>query len=145
MDLPIEIITMDSLMKRWNMSFMDIFLVVLNQDLSPVYRENPEQKWKQFGSDPDHDILTLFTVPNSDPSRIIFLRSDVQKIEERFGGQISKSPAVIEEGDVVKRLGISDIEFWHLQEACAIDVVDPLGIRIDDLEGLKEMPDLVPG
>jgi hypothetical protein len=33
MDLPIEIITMDSLMKRWNMSFNDMVLIVLNLSL----------------------------------------------------------------------------------------------------------------
>jgi hypothetical protein len=145
MELPIEIITMDSLMKRWNMSFMDILLVVVNQDLTPVYREDPSSGWNKYGGDPDHDILALFYDPKADASRIIFLRSDVQKIEEVFGGQLSKSPDVIYEKDLLKRFGISEIELWHLQKNLSIDLVDPLGMRIDDIEVLKEVPGLVPG
>jgi hypothetical protein len=74
MDLPIEIITMDSLMKRWNMSFNDIFLIVLNQDLTPVYCEYPDEEWKKFGDDPEHDILDVFLQKDRDPSGIVFLR-----------------------------------------------------------------------
>ncbi len=95
MDLPIEIITLDSLMKRWTMSFNDIFLIVLNQDLTPVYCEYPDEEWKKYGSDPEHDLLDVFLQNDKDPSRIVFLRSDVKRLEETCGGQISKSTDVL--------------------------------------------------
>jgi hypothetical protein len=130
-DLPIEIITMDSLMKRWNMSFSDIFLIVLNQDLAPVYNQFPEPGWKK-NDDPDHDVLEVFLKDDVKPNRIVFLKSDVMRLEEKFGGQVSKSIDILIDKDVIERWGISKIELWNLQEEFSLPVVDPLGIEIED-------------
>jgi hypothetical protein len=144
MDLPIEIITMDSLMKRWGMSFMDIVLVVVNYSLKPVYREYSDLNWKKFGEDPFHDILDQFFDSNADARKIIFLRSDVQLIEDEFGGHVSKSTEIIHEKDTVQRMGISEIELWNLQETLAIDLYDPFGFRID-IDKLDGISALIPG
>jgi hypothetical protein len=41
MGLPTKIIALDSLKKRWGMSFIDIFLMLLNhEELRPVHWEN---------------------------------------------------------------------------------------------------------
>lgn len=136
-DLPIEIITMDSLMKRWNMSFSDIFLIVLNQDLAPVYNQFPEPGWKKFGDDPEHDILDVFLQKDGDPSGIAFLRSDVRRLENKFKGKVSKPVDVLNEKDIIERWGISEIELWNLQEECSLPVVDPLGIEFEDYSALE--------
>jgi hypothetical protein len=137
MDLPIEIVTMDSLMKRWNMSFNDIFLVVLNQDLTPVYNQFPEPGWKKFGDDQEHDILDVFLQKDRDPSGIVFLRSDVRQLENKFGGKVSKPVDVLNEKDIIERWGISEIELWNLQEECSLSVVDPLGIEFENYSALE--------
>jgi hypothetical protein len=137
MDLPIEIITLDSLMKRWTMSFNDIFLIVLNQDLTPVYSTYPDADWKKYGGDPEHDIIDVFLQNDKDPSRIVFLRSDVRQLEENCGGQVSKSKAVLNEKDIIERWGISKIELWNLQEECSLPVVDPLGMEFEDYSTLE--------
>jgi hypothetical protein len=128
---------MDSLMKRWNMSFSDIVLIVLNQDLTPAYSKYPDGAWKKYGEDPEHDILEVFLQRDVDPSRIVFLRSDIMRLEEKYGGQVSKSPDVLNEMDIIERWGISEIEFWNLQEECAFPVIDPLGIEFEDYSNLE--------
>jgi hypothetical protein len=137
MGLPIEIITMDSLMQRWSMSFSDTFFLALNHELTPVYREHHDPKWQKCGNDPEHDILDVFLQDNEDPASIIFLRSDVRELEQNAGGKISKSTDVISEVDLIERWGMSKIELWNMQETCSLEVVDPLGITIEDFSDLQ--------
>ena len=146
MDLPIDIITMDSLMKRWSMSFMDIVLAVVNHDLTPVYKNYPNSDWEKIDDqDHDQDILGPFYDPKADPSKIAFFKSDVEKIEAKFDRHVSKSTDIIHEDDLAERFGISKIELWNLQDTLAIDIFDPFGIRINEPEGLKSIPVLMPG
>jgi hypothetical protein len=134
MALPIKIVTMDGLMKRWNMSFNDIFLIVLNHDLMPVYKKYPSPDWQKYGQDPDHNFFGVFIEEDADPSEIVFLRSDVEKLEQKFGGQIAKSAKVIDEAGLMERWGMSKIELWEMQISCSLSVADPLGKIIQDFD-----------
>jgi hypothetical protein len=132
MSLPTKIIALESLMKRWGMSFNDIFLIVLNHDLSPVYRENEQTKWNKFNEDEDHDAVDLFIGESKSVYPILFLRDDVTRLEQDLGGGITKSDDVIDEGQILERWGIAGIELWNLVEECDLDVVDPVGTKIQD-------------
>ena len=73
MSLPTKIIALESLEKRWGMSFSDIFLQFLNHDeLRPVHGVNDE--WMYFGPDEEHDPVELLLSEGKD-KRIIFLQS----------------------------------------------------------------------
>jgi hypothetical protein len=133
MGLPTKIIALETLMKKWRMSFHDIFLIFLNQDLRPVYGD--ETEWRYFGEDEDHDPIELFW-RNHKKHPILFLRSDVEKLERKQGGNVTVSPDVISEEAILKRWDITRTELWNAVGECKLDVVDPLGARIKDFDNL---------
>jgi hypothetical protein len=135
MGLPTKIIALETLMKRWRMSLDDIFLIFLNQDLRPVYFE--DTSWKYFGEDGYHDPIELF-IGDRKGRPIIFLRSDVERLEQEQGGSVIVSPDVISKETILKRWDISGIELGDLLEGIGLDVVDPLGVKIEDFDNLMD-------
>ena len=136
MSFPAKIIALESLMKRWGMSFNDIFLMVLNHDLTPVYRENEQTTWNKFNEDEDHDTVDLFIGESKNVWPTLFLREDIRRLEQDLGGKIVKSDDVIDEGQILKRWGIARVELWNLVEECDLDVVDPVSIKFENFHSL---------
>ena len=130
MNLPLRIISVETLMGKRNMSEMDIFQIVLNHHLLPVNKCHPDEDWTEYSLE---KTIYLFTWKEEYGNRsIIFRVSDIQKLERKLGGNLSKSDSIISGEELCKRWDLSMIEIESLIENSNLEVADPLGIIIKD-------------
>ena len=134
MNLPIEIISIETLKDKWDMSCMDVFQIVLNHNLIPVHKGHPESDWTEYDLE---TVIYLFTWTEEYGNQpIIFKLSDIENLEQKSGGRLSKSSSLISGEGLCKRWNRTKIEIEDLIENSHLEVVDPLGYKIKDFEQL---------
>ena len=136
MNLPAKIVSLETIMKRWNMSLLDVLLVACNHGLRPVYHDVDD--WKYVHEQEEGDWLELFDQDTKHPGKIFFLRSDLVALEQKVGEPIAKSSKVINEKELQERWDITNTELWSVVQECNLEPVDPLGVKIEDFEQLQQ-------
>ena len=107
MNLPIDIISIETLMDKWGMSKMDIFQIVLNRHLLPAKLAHPHPEAELIEYD-FLDAVDLFTGEEEYGNRsIIFRVSDVKKLERKLGSKCSISDSIISGEELCKRWNVS--------------------------------------
>lgn len=135
MNLPFNIISIETLMDKWNMSKMDVFQIVLNHNLIPVHKGHPESDWKEYDF---QMVIYLFTWPEKYGDRqIIFRVSDIENLERKLGSKLSIPDSIISGEELCKRWNVSMVEIEDLIEVSNLEVVDPIGKTIRDFRELS--------
>jgi len=137
MNLPYTVISIDTLMLRWAMSEMDIFQIVLNRHLLPAKLAHPHPEADLIEYD-FLDAIELFKRKKENGNcSIIFRMSDIENLERKLGGKLSKSSSIISGEKLCKRWNKSKIEIEDLIKNLKLDVVDPLNIKVKDFEEMN--------
>ena len=87
MNLPLKIISIETLMGKWGMSEMDIFQIVLNHHLLPVNKCHPDEDWTEYSLE---KTIYLFTWKEEYGNRsIIFRMYDIENLQRKLDSKLS--------------------------------------------------------